>query len=101
MKREINLQGLIPPLEDCQGAYIERKISSEIGMKLYENGKAFIYIEDWSPQHINKILEVCKKKGYVVVDESLLVDRYVMKHYKVMLPEFAIVEKKQEDVDDQ
>ena len=97
MIREINLHGLIPPLDDCQGAYIERRISSEIGMKLYEEGKAKIRTTDWSPQHIDKILDKCKDKGYVVIDNT---DYTGLPHYLVQLPEFAIVEKKEEGGED-
>jgi hypothetical protein len=91
MIREINLHGLIPPLEDCQGAYIERRISSEIGMKLYETGSVVLYVDNWSPQHLSKILEKCREKGYTIIDQ---LDSKDHNHHIIRLPEFDIVEKK-------
>lgn len=88
--REINLQGLIPELDDCQGAYIERRIGNEIGMSLYENGQVMLRINEWSPQHIDVILSKVKEKGYVIIDNT---DYTSIPHYIIQLPEFIIEER--------
>jgi hypothetical protein len=101
MKIELNLQALIPDLEMCQGSFIETKIFKKVSEVLYAEGQVNLYDEFWSPQHVNKIVEKCKEKGYVVYRKE---DK-TLPHYVIQIPEFIIAEKPiaepQEEVDDQ
>jgi len=94
---EINFKALIPPVEDASVLCISRRIQEEISQELYSHGKVEIYKESWEPQHLSKLLEALKDRGYEVYDG-------LPGFLKVSVPPFPITEKvfkSEEDEDDQ
>ena len=95
---EINFKALIPPVEDASEMCISRRIQEEISQELYSHGKVEIYKESWEPQHLDKILDALKGRGYEIMDG-------LPGFLKVSVPPFPITEKVfakiKEDEDDQ
>jgi hypothetical protein len=90
---EINFKALIPPVEDASEMCISRRIQEEISQELYSHGKVEIYRESWEPQHLTKILEALKERGYEITNG-------LPGFLKVSVPPFPITEKVFEEVMD-
>ena len=91
---EINFNGLIPPVDDCQELYVTRRILEEVRQPLEMDGRVTLYRDQWFPQHLDTILYACEYRGYDIVDDPEL------KTVVIKVPEFEITNQfRKEDND--